>query len=226
MDAGGHTWAQPGAAGAFFGRALGCARCAGVRARAAAALGCDGVQTARQVHGARCLTVTDAGQDTGSQEADALATALPGVALGVVSADCAPVLLAGLDAGGRAVAVAAAHAGWRGALAGVLEAAVRALANLGAGQVRAAVGPCIGPASYAVSPGFEAPFLEHDARAARFFAHGRFDLPGYAAWRLARAGARVDTSAARDTYAAPGLYFSHRRDGPPAGRNLALIALR
>ncbi|HBH26437.1 MAG TPA: polyphenol oxidase [Rhodospirillaceae bacterium] len=198
----------------FFGRGVG-------PEDVAPALGVGAVKAVQQVHGARCLTITDAGQDTGTEDADALATAAPGVALAVRTADCAPVLL--WDA--AVPAVAAAHAGWRGALAGALEAALGALAALGARDIRAAIGPCIGPASYAVSPGFEAPFIEEDPCAATFFRDGRFDLPGYAAFRLARAGVTRIAQAGADTFAQSEHFHSFRRDGAAAGRQISAICI-
>ncbi|MGK6323083.1 peptidoglycan editing factor PgeF [Sphingomonas sp. DT-51] len=186
--------------------------------------------TPYQVHSADCVRV-DA-PFTDRPQADALATATPGLALGVVTADCAPVLLADPVAG----VVAAAHAGWKGALGGVTDATVAAMEALGAARERivAAVGPCIARASYEVDAGFRQRFLDDDAANERFFAdaragHARFDLEGYVAHRLAAAGVvRVETLGL-DTYADERRFFSYRRSthrGEPGyGRQIAIIAV-
>ena len=202
------------------------------RARAMAALGlpADALHTARQVHSARAIVVEARG--AGRRSGDALVTASPGVALGILTADCAPVLLA--DAEARVVG--AAHAGWRGALDGVVDAAVAAMEGLGAGRGRivAAVGPCIGRASYQVGPEFRARFEAADPANARFFAEPcpgarpHFDLAGYVGARLAALGlARVALSGA-DT-CADVAHFSYRRARLAGeagyGRALSAIAL-
>ena len=183
-----------------------------------------------QVHSADCVTV--AAPLAERRRADALATATPGLALGVVTADCAPVLLADPVAG----VVAAAHAGWKGALAGVTDSAVAAMEALGATRERivAAVGPCIARASYEVDAAFRDRFLDDDAANERFFAdgragHARFDLEGYVAHRLAAAGVvRVETLGL-DTYADERRFYSYRRSthrGEPGyGRQIAIIAV-
>lgn len=180
----------------------------------------------RQVHGAVCLSVSWL-HDV-RPEADALVTDRRNVVLGIVTADCAPVLLADREAG----VVAAAHAGWRGALGGVIGNTVAAMARLGArrGRIAAAIGPAIGRASYEVDAGFRASFLpEADA----FFApgrsgHHRFDLPAYVAHRLREAGVGTVEDLAVDTYANPE-FHSHRRathqGHPDAGRQISAIAL-
>jgi hypothetical protein len=161
--------------------------------------------------------------------ADALVTTAPGLVLSVLTADCAPVLLADEIAG----VIAAAHAGWKGALAGVLERAVALMQRHGAepARIAAAIGPCIHQASYEVGPEFEARFAAADAR---FFAPGQgdrrlFDLPGFCAQRLAQLGvARIEVLPL-DTYAEPARLFSHRRavhgNAGDYGRNCAAIAL-
>lgn len=186
--------------------------------------------TPYQVHSADCVTVDAPFAER--PRADALATATPGLALGVVTADCAPVLLADPVAG----VVGAAHAGWKGALAGVTDATVAAMEALGAARERivAAVGPCIARASYEVDAGFRARFLDDEAANERFFAdgragHARFDLEGYVAHRLAAAGVvRVETLGL-DTYADARRFFSYRRSthrGEPGyGRQIAIIAI-
>ncbi|MBY9063334.1 peptidoglycan editing factor PgeF [Sphingomonas yunnanensis] len=182
-----------------------------------------------QVHSADCVTVDAPFAER--PRADALATATPGLALGVVTADCAPVLLADPVAG----VVGAAHAGWKGALAGVTDSTVAAMVALGASRERivASVGPCIARASYEVDAGFCTRFLDDDAANERFFAdgragHARFDLEGYVAHRLAAAGVvRVETLGL-DTYADERRFFSYRRathrGEPGYGRQIAIIA--
>ncbi|MFO1055768.1 MAG: peptidoglycan editing factor PgeF [Dongiaceae bacterium] len=190
------------------------------------------VVTGHQTHSARVATVETPWPRDAAPAVDALVTARPGIGLGVLTADCAPVLLA--DPAARVVG--AAHAGWRGALGGVLEATVAAMAALGARPERigAAIGPCIGPASYEVGPEFPAPFLAESAENARFFrpaeraGHLIFDLPGYVAARLARLGI-ASGWLGRDSLAESDRFFSYRRstlDGHGVyGRGLSLIAL-
>ena len=143
--------------------------------------------------------------------ADALVTATPGLLLGIVTADCAPVLLADPGAG----VVAAAHAGWRGALGGVIGNTVATMVRLGArkSDIRAAVGPCIAQASYEVGPDMRAAFPD-DAH--RFFETGeedrwQFDLSGFVADRLERSGVGRVEVIGLDTYAEPALFYSYRR---------------
>src|SRR5207253_6509282 len=149
--------------------------------------------TLHQIHSTEVLTVADRRWTSpGAPKADALVTDRPGVMLGVLAADCAPVLLA--DAQARVIG--AAHAGWKGALSGVVEATVAAMEKLGARRERlcAAIGPCIGRDSYEVGPEFPAPFVTRDAADDAFFrpapraGHFLFDLAGYLLRRLARAG--------------------------------------
>ncbi|MBM3509568.1 MAG: peptidoglycan editing factor PgeF [Alphaproteobacteria bacterium] len=185
------------------------------RARAAVAPAATALLTARQVHSPRAVVVTEAWAEGHGPEADALVSATPGLALGVTSADCAPILMADAAAG----VIAAAHAGWRGALAGVIGATVAAMRELGAtpGRMAAAIGPCIGFASYEVGPEFAAPFLAKDAGAARFFApsarpgHQRFDLPGYVRAELAGVGVGTIEVLGLDTLADTERFFSYRR---------------
>ncbi len=203
------------------------------RARAMAALGLpvEALYTARQVHGTHAIVLDSRGAPR--RQGDALATAAPGIALGILTADCAPVLLADPGAG----IVGAAHAGWRGALDGVLAAAVSAMEALGAvrGRIAAAVGPCIGQASYEVGPEFRERFERADEDNARWFTpprpgeRPRFDLEGYVGASLAALGISQVTVAGADTCAEEDLYFSYRRtclrgeDG--YGRALSAIAL-
>ncbi len=189
--------------------------------------------TLRQVHGKVVLRICQAIAATTLPEGDGLVTTEPGLAIGVLSADCAPVLLADAEGG----VVGAAHAGWRGALAGVLEAVVAAMAEAGAepSRVRAAVGPCIGRRSYEVGGELRARFETEDPESERFFTEGtrpdrpRLDLEGYAALRLARAGVGMVETLGRDTCAEAELFFSWRRlcreGGGPLGLQLSAIAL-
>jgi len=185
--------------------------------------------TVYQVHSPDAVTVTEPWPHQARPKADAMATDRPGLLLGVVTADCAPVLLA--DETARVIG--AAHAGWRGAQGGVLEAAVAEMEALGARRERivAAIGPAIAQPSYEVDDGFRARFAETDEP---FFAPGRpghwqFDLEGYAASRLERAGvARVDRLRL-DTYPDHDRFYSYRRathcGEPTYGRQFSLIGL-
>ena len=167
-----------------------------------------------QVHGARCVIV-DADSDLDARpEADALATRTPGLLLGILTADCVPVLFADAEAG----VVGAAHAGWKGAIAGVTDTALDAMESLGARRERiaAAIGPCIGRASYEVDDAFVRRFTDDDPANERFFATGRaghalFDIAAYVAARIAAAGVARIAIGGEDTYALEGDYFSYRR---------------
>lgn len=202
------------------------------RQRAAAAVA-PGRQlvTVRQVHGDTVVIAQTAWGDDARPQADAIVTRVPGLALGVLTADCAPVLLADPAAG----VVGAAHAGWKGALAGVLDRTVDAMRRLGATEIVAAIGPCIARRSYEVDAAFVARFLAQDPETERFFAagvrdgHAQFDLEGYAASRLAGAGvARIDLLGV-DTYGDPYAWYSYRRAThraePDYGRQLSAVAL-
>jgi YfiH family protein len=186
------------------------------RARAAAALGGAGGALANcyQIHSAIAV-IADAPFGSERPWADAVITRSPGLICGALAADCAPVLIADP----QARVVAAVHAGWRGALAGVIASAVASMAELGAdpGRMIAAVGPCIGPASYEVGLDFLEGFTAADAANARFFASGAisekrlFDLPGYVLSRLADAGVVRAEWIGRDTLTEPDWFFSNRR---------------
>ncbi|MCB1993619.1 MAG: peptidoglycan editing factor PgeF [Geminicoccaceae bacterium] len=197
------------------------------RRRAVAALGQADhpLLIARQVHGTRCAIVEAAFDPLAPPEADALATATPGLVLGVTTADCAPVLFADPAAG----VVAAAHAGWRGAKDGILEATVEAMRRLGAvpGRTVAAIGPCIAVASYEVGAEFETAFLAAEPESRRFFravAAGQrhFDLAGYCVDRLARAGIATVERLDRDTCAEAEDFFSYRRATRDGERHFGL----
>ncbi len=187
--------------------------------------------TLHQVHSAN---VAEAGiwPDSSRPKADALVTDRPGLALGILTADCAPLLFEDAEAG----VIGAAHAGWRGAFSGVIQATVAAMERLGAERARivAAVGPCIGRKSYEVDAGFRARFEAADPDNAAFFTEGRpghalFDLEGYCLACLAAAGVERAEGLGADTLADPARFFSYRRSTLAGeadyGRQLSLIAL-
>jgi YfiH family protein len=199
------------------------------RRAVAAVLPGAALATVYQVHSADAVTVIRPWPHADRPRADAMASDRPGVLLGVVTADCAPVLLADVEAG----VVGATHAGWRGAHGGVLEAVVGEMVGLGASRERivAAIGPAIAQASYEVDNAFRSQFTAADEP---FFAPGRpghwqFDLEGYAAARLERAGVGTVDRLGLDTYPDADRFFSYRRAthrGEPAyGRQISLIGL-
>jgi polyphenol oxidase len=205
------------------------------RRRVAEQFGLDepDLHTVHQIHSADVLTLAEERWTSpGAPKADGLVTDRPGVVLGVLAADCAPVLLADGNAG----VIGAAHAGWKGALGGVVEAAIAAMERLGARRerIKIAVGPCIGPNSYEVGPEFPAPFLAQDEANVAFFrpasrsGHFMFDLPGYLVHRIARAGIAA-TATGHDTLTATEDFFSYRRNTLQGvsdyGRGLSAIAL-
>lgn len=186
--------------------------------------------TCYQMHSAECVTVTGPRDDR--PQGDALVTDRPGLLLGILTADCAPVLFADAEAG----VIGAAHAGWKGALGGVTDATLAAMEALGARRERiaAAIGPCIARASYEVDDAFLRRFAADDSANERFFAPGRaghhqFDLEAYVAHRLAAAGVRRVEALGLDTYADEARFFSFRRAThrcePGYGRQISLIAL-
>jgi hypothetical protein len=185
--------------------------------RAAAALGVtpDRLVTGYQVHGFDVAVVEAPWRYDDRPRVDALVTREPGLALGILTADCAPVLLA--DA--TLPCIAAAHAGWRGAVGGVLEASLEAMERLGARRSRivAGIGPAIGWRSYEVGPEFAAPFLAEDQANARFFGaapragHHLFDLGAYVEAKLLRLGVGLVARTGGDTCAEPDRFFSYRR---------------
>jgi len=203
-------------------------------AAAAIAAVLDGADlaTVYQVHGSDCIIVERTGAQDDRPRADAMVTDRPGLLLGILTADCAPVLLADEIAG----VVGAAHAGWRGALAGVTDSTIAAMEQLGARRERiaAAVGPCIAQPSYEVDEAFRDRFVEADRDNSRFFedrASGRpqFDLAGYARHRLLTAGVTEVATLRLDTYCEDDRFFSYRRSthrGEPSyGRQISLIGL-
>ena len=186
----------------------------------------DSLCTVRQVHSAR---VRGGERGPGHQpvEADALVTDRPGIALGVVCADCAPVLIADREAR----VIGCAHAGWRGALAGVIEATVEAMTGLGATRqaMCAAVGPCIAQTSYEVGPDMLAQFVAKDAASEALFAPVAgsdrllFDLKGYVLRRLAAAGIDDRMALPDDTLADEARFFSARRTRRQGGERFGLL---
>lgn len=185
-----------------------------------------------QIHSPDCMTVSEPWGDAERPQADALVTDRRGLLLGVVTADCTPVLFADREAG----VIGAAHAGWKGAIGGVTDRTIEAMEALGArrGAISAAIGPTIAQASYEVDEGFRARFLAADSASACFFAggkpgHWQFDLPAYVAARLTSAGVGQVEILGLDTYAAPDRFYSFRRAthrGEPAyGRQMSLIGL-
>ena len=171
--------------------------------------------TARQVHGDQVVAIETPWSGDRAPEADGLVTIRPGVALGITTADCAPVLIADQSA----AVIGATHAGWRGALAGVIEATVAAMMGLGSNPASmvAAIGPCIAKQSYQVGPEFLAPFLQQDADNRRFFetddspGRHRFDLPGYVRSRLEKSGVHSADIIGADTCTDEDRFFSYRR---------------
>jgi YfiH family protein len=207
-----------------------------LRAAAAAAI-CPGGRLAapHQVHSPDVVTVTDGWDDAaeGRPVADAVVSAVPGVVLGIVTADCGPILFADREAG----VVGAAHAGWRGAVEGVLENTIAAMEQLGARRnaITAVLGPTIAQPSYEVDAPFRARFAAEDegffapAPAREGTARWHFDLPGYIAARLARAGIGKFADLGRDTFSHVARYHSHRRATQAReanyGRQISMIAL-
>lgn len=189
--------------------------------------------TVHQIHSPEVAYAEAPWPDDDRPRADAMVTDRRGLALGILTADCAPVLLADADAG----VIGAAHAGWKGALGDVVEATVAEMERLGAdrSRVAAAVGPCIARKSYEVDDNFFRRFAEADPENERFFAageregHHQFDLEGFVLSRLAAAGLGRIEALGEDTYAQPDRFFSYRRathrGEPDYGRQVSLIAL-
>lgn len=184
------------------------------RARVAEAMGvtAEALVGVDQVHSADVICVTQ--PSARRMRADAMVTAVPGIALSVLTADCQPVLLADRAAG----VVGAVHAGWKGALFGVLEATVEAMEGLGARRdaIVAVIGPTISQRAYEVGPEFHEAFLAEDEGAARFFAAGTgdrmlFDLPGFGLYRLRASGVGHAEWTRHCTYSDPDRFYSYRR---------------
>jgi polyphenol oxidase len=189
--------------------------------------------TVHQIHSAIATHASGPWPDDARPQCDAIVTDKPGVVIGVLTADCAPILFADSTAG----VVAAAHAGWGGALKGVIAATVALMAHHGAqaDRIVAAIGPCIAPKSYEVGEDMRATFLADDPAHDAFFASGQrpekyqFDLEGFVTLRLAQAGVKRVQALGEDTYSQPDRYFSYRRTThagePDYGRQVSLIAL-
>lgn len=197
------------------------------------ALAGEALVTGYQTHGIAVAQIDHASRNQEPPKVDGLVTRTPGIALGILTADCAAVLFADPNSG----VIGAAHAGWRGALIGILDQTVAAMESLGAqrGRIRAAIGPCIGRESYEVGPEFPAPFLAEDMGNAAFFAPAarpgkfRFDLEAYVRARLVRLGLARPGTVGADTCAEEARFFSYRRSvlrGEKSyGRGLSAIAL-
>jgi polyphenol oxidase len=203
------------------------------RGRVAKFLNAQHLITANQVHSATAVVAREAWGANARPRADAIVTRTRGLAIAVLAADCAPVLLADAEAG----VVGAVHAGWRGGVAGVIEATIAAMRGLGASTatLRAAVGPCIGQPAYEVGSDFEREFLRRDAESARYFSvpagesRPHFDLSGYVGLRLRRAGITVADALNLCTFADAEAFFSFRRSQarlePDYGRQISAIVL-
>jgi YfiH family protein len=202
------------------------------RARVADAmgLGVEGLVSVHQVHSPDVVTVTAPFADR--PRADAMVTATPGLALAVLTADCQPVLFADAKAG----VIGAAHAGWKGARDGVMEATLDAMEALGAqrGQVTAVIGPCISQTAYEVGQEFFESFTDDAPEARRFFVNGNgdrylFDLPSYGLWRLREAGVGHADWTRHCTYRDPARFYSYRRTTHAGeadyGRQISVIRL-
>ena len=233
--------ALDGVAHGFFGAGLNSgfgsgeelARVAANRRRAAdAIIAGAAIASVHQVHSPDAVIVREAALREDRPHADALVTDRRGLLLGIVTADCAPVLFADVEAG----VVGAAHAGWRGAMAGVTDRTIAAMITLGARveRIAAAVGPCIAQRNYEVDEGFAERLLTDDAAAERFFADGprgrpHFDLEAYVVARLAAAGVQRIEAAGLDTYALEERFYSFRRathrGEADYGRQISLIGL-
>lgn len=204
------------------------------RRRCAATFGADPdhLFTAYQIHSS-LVRVVEAPWGDHRPEGDGVVTGQPGLVCGALTADCAPVLLA--DPHARVVG--AVHAGWKGALSGVVHSGVAAMQALGALPERtvAVIGPCIGPDSYEVGADFQERFEHHDPGSSRFFRPGAapdkhmFDLPGFVLWRLAEAGVTRSAWTGHDTCTDEARFFSNRRafkrGEPDFGRLLSAISL-
>ena len=200
------------------------------RARILAHLGAQELVSLHQVHSPDAVVVTQ--QFDERPKADAMVTATPGMALGILTADCTPVLFADTEAG----VVGAAHAGWKGALGGVLESTIDAMTSIGAQRDRidAAIGPVISQRAYEVGPEFVDRFLDDDPENQRFFAGGQgdramFDLPSYCRVRLEAAGIRRAEWTGHCTYSDEARFYSYRRtchrSEPDYGRLVAAIVV-
>jgi YfiH family protein len=203
------------------------------RARVAKHLEAAHLLTVHQIHSADVVTVTEPWLPDSAPKADGLVTKIPGIALGVLAADCAPLLFADSAAG----VIGAAHAGWRGAFGGVAARTVEAMVALGAKRatIRCAIGPCIGPASYEVSLDFMNTFIDADENNVEFFipaereGHAMFDLPGYLVKQIGKLRIGGVEWVEADTLPDTNRFFSYRRvtlaGGGDYGRQISAICL-
>lgn len=204
------------------------------RAMAALNLAEDSLTSLYQIHSATVVTATETWDPAQAPKADGIVTDRPGVTLGILTADCAPVLFSEPGAG----VIGACHAGWKGALANISENTITAMEYLGAkrDKITAVIGPCIAQVSYEVGEEFEATFLKEDISASQFFQPGvteqkrQFDLPGFILNRLQQSGVKSAAWIKRDTRAEEAHFFSYRRSklnrDADYGRLLSAIALR
>jgi len=194
----------------------------------------DHLLTVHQIHSPTIVVVTAPWAEGAAPKGDALVTATPGIGLGILTADCTPILFADPTAG----IIGAAHAGWKGAIGGVLEATVEAMLELGAerDQIISSIGPTISQTNYEVGPEFEQQFIARAAGNTAYFipsareGHFQFDLPGFVADRLSALGVGKVENTGLCTYADPDRFFSFRRTThagePDYGRQISAIALR
>ncbi len=198
----------------------------------------DNLCTVHQVHSSKCIIIDQPFNDQSSRsQADAMVTDSPNLILGILTADCGPILFTGEKKDGSMV-IGAAHSGWRGALGGVLEDTVQKMLDCKVVKqtIKAAIGPCIGPRSYEVENDFAIPFLAQDNANEHFFKETQkeeqilFDLPGYIAYRLAQSGICNVAITGHDTYAEKDKFFSYRqkthRGEPDYGRQISAIMIK
>ncbi len=203
------------------------------RALRSAGLAPDSLSTAYQVHSAKVAVVEEDWNESERPQVDGLVTRTRGKSLGILTADCVPVLFADPQSG----VIGAAHAGWKGAIGGVLQETVAAMLRLGAtqGRIQAGIGPAIAQKSYEVGPEFPQPFIDRDRANARFFTtavrcrHFMFDLVGFVERELTALGIGGVTVAGNDTCAEADDFFSYRRTTiakePDYGRQISIIGL-
>lgn len=229
-----HDWSGPNIAHGFFGRkggvsegiftSLNCGKGSNDdprlvdenTKRVLQTMGGDALQKVYQHHSPDCLYIDKYSEEL--PKVDAMVTDRTGLVLGILTADCAPVLFSAVKEDAKPI-VGAAHAGWKGTLGGVLENTIETITNEGGLKetISAIIGPCISQLSYEVSKGFEKPFLEEDEKTDHFFANGKdedklhFDLGGYIVYRLSRAGVKNVIMTGIDTYENEENYFSNRR---------------
>ena len=187
-----------------------------------------------QMHGTKVIKINEPWKEHERPQADGFVTDKSGIALGILTADCAPVLFYGKKSDNIPV-IGAAHAGWGGALNGVLENTVGAMKELGALDIKACIGPCISQLSYEVDVWFMDKFIDESEESSQFFknaskqGHVMFDLSGYCAWRLSRTGIENISSLDIDTYENEEEFFSYRRsthkNEKDYGRQISVICI-